>query len=85
MFSNTQKQQLTSHLYAVGRLTQQLVFQQTNDKKLAKLGFLAGCLHDIGKVDPMFQDWVKKGKQKLLDNGSHIETAKFSFEKICST
>ena len=86
-YANTKKQPLDQHLFAVGYVAQQLIKQFVNDDKLAKTVFVAGCLHDIGKIDPAFQNWIiDKTKKKVIDElpegGEHISKAgKFSFEK----
>ena len=85
--ANTQKQLLASHLFAVGQIAYTVVSQLTEDEQLAKTACYAGYLHDIGKLDPVFQGWVSKaaGKNKgaqTPENGCHIDApAKFSFEK----
>lgn len=81
MFANTQKQPLTKHLFAVGYVAYKLLKQLNIDQSLANLAFLAGVLHDIGKADPNFQNWLKRADDVESDNGVHIDTAKFSFEK----
>lgn len=79
MIANTQKQQLTHHLFAVGYLAQTLLRLVTNDnfgnKQLIITTFSAGCLHDIGKLDPKFQQWVSKKKHDEidLDEGQHVD------------
>lgn len=83
LYANTHLQPLAEHLFAVGYVAEQL-FKATvnNDEKnnLANIAYLAGCLHDIGKIDPNFQNWVKKGKRKDPDeDGQHIDV-KFTFE-----
>jgi CRISPR-associated endonuclease/helicase Cas3 len=83
-YANTHFQLLTEHLFAVGYIAQQLFYLAVDNddyQKLSQIAFLAGCLHDIGKVDPLFQQWVKKGKRKdINEDGQHIDT-KFTFEK----
>ena len=83
-YANTQLQPLAEHSFAIGYLAQQLfkkVVDNNEYENLSKVAFLAGCLHDLGKLDPHFQDWVKKGKQKdPEEDGQHIDV-KFTFEK----
>lgn len=84
-YANTQLQMLAEHLFAVGYVSQQLfkrVVNNDENNNLANVAFLAGCLHDIGKLDPEFQKWVKKQKQKdPNEDGQHIDSSTFSFEK----
>ncbi len=84
-YANTHLQPLAEHLFAVGYVSQQLfksVVNNDENSNLATVAFLAGCLHDIGKLDPEFQKWVKKQKQKDPDeDGQHIDSSSFSFEK----
>ena len=85
IYANTQKQPLDQHLFAVGYVAYLLMQKMVDDDKLAKAVFLAGCLHDLGKIDPEFQQWLytllKKVKgEELPDNGQHIDKGKFSFE-----
>ncbi|MDQ6961994.1 MAG: CRISPR-associated endonuclease Cas3'' [Mariprofundaceae bacterium] len=85
--ANTKKQSLVNHLFAVGYVSYLLCKQLTDNEKLAKAVFIAGCWHDMGKIDSGFQQWVMdKTKKKLIDDipedGQHIDKAgKFSFEK----
>lgn len=84
-YANTQLQLLSEHLFGVGYVSKkifEMILQNEEHKNLSETVFLAGCLHDIGKLDPLFQEWVKKGKQRETDeDGQHIDTAKFNFEK----
>jgi len=87
-YANTKKQPLDQHLFAVGYVAQQIIKHFINDKKLAQVAFVSGCLHDIGKIDPEFQNWIiEKTKKKLVDEipdeGQHIDkkSGKFSWEK----
>jgi CRISPR-associated endonuclease/helicase Cas3 len=95
-YANTPQQQpLAEHLFAVGYLAYSLVKRMVDDDKLAKAVYVAGCLHDIGKIDSGFQNWLiektnkaNKAKKKqtesteLPEDGQHIDdkTGKFSFE-----
>lgn len=83
-YANTHLQPLAEHSFAIGYLAQRLFNKVVNNEdyqNLSKVAFLAGCLHDIGKLDPHFQDWVKKCKQKdHEEDGQHIDV-KFTFDK----
>ncbi len=92
ILANTQKQPLSQHLFAVGFLAHQLLIKlDINHPNLAQAAFIAGFLHDIGKIDPQFQQWLhkkiaKKKEDVLPDDGVHIDTCvagygKFTFEK----
>ena len=88
IFANTKAQRLDQHLFAVGYLAYRVIKRLVpNDNKLAIAVFIAGCWHDIGKIDPAFQDWLSKKLNKkkfedVPDDGQHIDkkTGKFSWQ-----
>jgi len=85
-YANTKKQPLDQHLFAVGFVAQQIMNSLIDNDNLSKLAYMAGCFHDIGKIDPAFQSWIiEKTKKKMIDElpdeGQHIDKGKFSFEK----
>lgn len=88
ILANTNEQPLSQHLFAVGYLGYKLIEKlQINNPKLAQAALIAGILHDIGKLDPQFQEWlnVKIGKEPidssdellpdLPDDGVHIDNS----------
>lgn len=82
MIANTQKQALHEHLYAVAILSKYISSFKTSNVDIQQCCLMAGLFHDIGKIDAPFQAWASKGKTVFFDNnGEHIETGKFSFEK----
>lgn len=84
IYANTHLQPLEHHLFAVGFVAQQLYMHFYSDKtKQANAAFVAGCFHDIGKLDPAFQSWVvnPKNNHYQAEDGQHIDDTKFSFEK----
>lgn len=85
--ANTQGQPLVEHCFAVGYLAHRILKALVNDMPLLQATFVAGVLHDLGKLDPVFQAWVA-GKHKksglpvpLPEQGQHIDRGPFSFEK----
>jgi CRISPR-associated endonuclease/helicase Cas3 len=85
VYANTKMQPLDQHLFAVGYVANCLIKQLVDDDKMPLTAFVAGGLHDIGKLDPEFQDWLSKIINKntiteLPEDGLHIDKGKFSFE-----
>lgn len=87
-YANTKKQLLDQHLFAVGFIAYKLIRKLTpNEDKLAIAAYVAGCLHDIGKIDPAFQDWINSIIDKISnyddmqEDGQHIDKGKFTFEE----
>ncbi len=88
IYANTNGQRLDQHLFAVGYLAKLLIEKTIpNDKPLAEAVYIAGCWHDMGKVDDIFQSWVSsklnKKYKELPEWGEHIDkkTGKFSWQK----
>ena len=85
ILANSKGQSLTLHSLAVGILSKSIIKDLVGDEKLAAACYVAGCLHDLGKIDPSFQEWIQKKlksqSDELPDDGQHIESGKFSFEK----
>ena len=88
IYANTNTQRLDQHLFAVAYLSKILVEKIVpENENLANVVYIAGCWHDIGKIDDGFQTWVKKELNKkykeLSDEGEHIDkkTGKFSWQK----
>ena len=85
IYANTKKQPLDQHLFAVGYLAYEIINRLMDDNNLARAAFIAGCLHDLGKIDPCFQNWLagvkKKTQPEISEEGEHIQKpVKFSFE-----
>jgi len=64
MYANTKQQPLDQHLFAVGYVASLLCNQLVEDDKLSHAVFVAGCWHDMGKIDPGFQGWLSKELKK---------------------
>ena len=89
ILANTQGQPLSHHLFAVGYLAYHIIGKiKIDNSNLAKSAFIAGILHDLGKIDPQFQQWVSKKSAtpkktantdepeiiELPDDGVHIDS-----------
>lgn len=81
LLANHKNQDLSKHLYATAELSEKIASKQTKNSNIQKAAFVSGYLHDIGKIDPHFQKWLSTPLTSELDNGAHIDSGKFSFEK----
>ena len=79
-YANTKKQPLDQHLFAVGYVAYLLCRKLVDDENLAHAVFVAGCWHDMGKIDPGFQTWMEKELKKkgaldfeIPEDGQHDE------------
>ncbi len=78
MYANTHGQPLTEHLFAVGYVASKIYKLLFKDTKLCDAIFIAGILHDIGKLDNYFQTWLHRKKGLFIDieDGQHIDDNK---------
>ena len=86
IYANTNGQRLDQHLFGVAYLAKGLIEKIVpEDESLAESVYVAGIWHDMGKIDTVFQDWIKLNKkfQDIPDDGEHIDkkTGKFSWQK----
>ena len=86
IYANTNGQRLDQHLFAVGYLAKLMVEKIVpDDENLSEAVYVAGCWHDIGKIDGGFQSWIKLNKKfkEIPEEGEHIDkkTGKFSWQK----
>lgn len=84
LLANTAQQSLLEHCCAIGILSANFLerFAPT-DIQLIRAALVSGALHDLGKLDPTFQAFLKKpkGTTDFGVDGVHIVSSKFSFEK----
>lgn len=68
--ANTKNQDLIKHLMLVAKVAKEIFLdlnidkEEMNIEKYANYVFFAGLFHDIGKVDPEFQNWCSKKNTK---------------------
>ncbi|OOR84284.1 CRISPR-associated helicase/endonuclease Cas3 [Moraxella canis] len=89
IYANSQGQVLSEHLFAVGYLAYHMIVNlNLNKPRLAQSALIAGMLHDIGKLDPQFQEWLTKKLNKdqeniaLPEDGVHINQSDRGFGKF---
>lgn len=82
-YANTHGQPLAAHLFSVAYVAQCLYERLFDQTQLSQPIFIAGALHDIGKLDPHFQAWLRKKNGQMIEaeDGQHIDDGKFSFDQ----
>ena len=78
IYANTNGQRLDQHLFGVGYLAKKLIEKIVpEDNNLVEAVYVAGVWHDMGKLDPTFQDWMTKKLNKkykdIPEEGEHID------------
>ena len=81
-------QELSTHLISVASVSKKVIEKLNikedsfiNKKKISLLAYYSGLLHDLGKIDPIFQKYLTdKSTTNFNPNGVHIEKTKFTFE-----
>lgn len=85
IYANSEKkklnQQLDKHLFAVGYLAKLLVEKLfPNERNLANQVYIAGCCHDVGKIDGKFQKSLTGRTYSLENYPRHNEVSLLLFE-----
>lgn len=89
--ANRKNQDLNQHLYAIGylskRIAEELFPEGDTRDSISKMSLIAGLWHDMGKLDPKFQNWAadpKKSKKiNWEDHPRHNEISFILFESFC--
>ena len=91
LLAKSNGQKLTTHLVAVGKMCYEICkeleigkgyegYGEKTDaqKQLLAFSALSGLLHDIGKIDPSFQNRIKQNKQKHWDDDKEEQKKDFN-------
>lgn len=81
--ANSNNQKLSQHLIAVGNLSRQILnhIKVEDFQNLDKILFLSGLFHDLGKVDPHFQNFINKKIDSEEDNSDGFHQSPKDLEK----
>lgn len=87
LYANTKKQLLASHSALIGLVAEKILntFYPNAPSQLSSVVRWAGFLHDLGKIDPNFQQYIESQTKKDeddLSDGSHINASKKGHSKF---